>query len=51
MLHPDNPASAMVLERTGFLFEGRHEIVVLAGRRVVRRLDLRDDQSGLGGLA
>ena len=22
MLHPDNPASAMVLERTGFLFEG-----------------------------
>ncbi|MCA1735384.1 MAG: GNAT family N-acetyltransferase [Actinobacteria bacterium] len=22
MLHPDNPASAMVMERTGFLFEG-----------------------------
>jgi RimJ/RimL family protein N-acetyltransferase len=22
MLHPDNPASAMLLERTGFLFEG-----------------------------
>ena len=22
MLHPDNPASAMVMERNGFLFEG-----------------------------
>ena len=26
MLHPDNPASAVLLERTGFLFEGHTKL-------------------------
>jgi RimJ/RimL family protein N-acetyltransferase len=34
MLHPDNPASAMVLERTGFLFEGHTRLSFWLGDEV-----------------
>jgi RimJ/RimL family protein N-acetyltransferase/GNAT superfamily N-acetyltransferase len=34
MLHPDNPASAMVLERTGFLFEGHSRLSFWVGGEV-----------------
>jgi len=34
MLHPDNPASAMVLERTGFLFEGHTKSSFWSGDEV-----------------
>ncbi len=51
MLHPDNRASAMVLERTGFVFEGHTRLSFWFGRRQLRRLDLRDDPRGLGGVA
>jgi RimJ/RimL family protein N-acetyltransferase len=34
MLHPDNPASAMVLERTGFLFEGHTKLSFWLGDEV-----------------
>lgn len=34
MLHPDNPASAMVLERTGFLFEGHTRLSFWLGNEV-----------------
>ena len=50
MLHPDNTASAMVLERTGLLWEGHTRPVVLARRRELRRLGLRDDPARLGGM-
>ena len=50
MLHPDNTASAMVLERVGLLFEGHTRLVVLARRRELRRLDVRHDPRRLGGV-
>jgi RimJ/RimL family protein N-acetyltransferase len=34
MLHPDNPASAMVMERTGFLFEGHTRMSYWLGDEV-----------------
>lgn len=34
MLHPDNPASAMVLERTGFVFEGHTRLSFWLGDEV-----------------
>ena len=49
-LHPDNTASAMVLERVGLLWEGHTRPVVLAGRRQLRRLEVRHDPPRLGGV-
>ena len=50
-LHPDNRASAMVLERVGMTFEGHTKLSVLARRRQLRRLGLRDDQGPVGAVA
>ncbi len=43
MLHPENTASAMVMERTGFLYEGHTKLSFWLGDFQRGRLDLRAD--------